>query len=157
MRMFLKSCCKRYWFRSQTSPVFAHAQTLFSSSWNTRKQVFERDDNGRSISYAIFPRKTRVAQMHRTISRQENITDTSPRRADSWFPSLPSPSKECMGWRRLTSQPKFPGWMVYQIFLAMGLRSRARGRQELWYNFPSPHVSTQTKRAHLWDYLGMQM
>ena len=65
--------------------------------------------------------------MHHTISRQEVITYTSPRRADTWFPPLlPSPAaKERTGRSTLTSQPKFVPWMVYQMFLAMGFRARA--------------------------------
>ena len=64
--------------------------------------------------------------MHRTISRQENITYSSPRQGDTWFPSITP--KECRDGRNmLTSQPKFLGWRVYQIILAMGFRSRARG------------------------------
>ena len=31
------------------------------------------------------------------------------------------------GWRAATGLPEFLGWMDYQIFLAMELRSRARG------------------------------
>ena len=89
---------------------------------------------------ARFPsRKTRVAQMHRTyrtISRQENITYISPPPDGLTPDSLPSPPppppppplKECTDGRStLTSLPKFLGWIVYQIFLAMGLRWRARG------------------------------
>ena len=65
--------------------------------------------------------------MHRTISHQENITYSSPRRADAWFPSITL--KECTDARiTVTSQPKFLGWIVYQIILPMGLRSRARFR-----------------------------
>ena len=41
------------------------------------KQVFERDDNGHAISCAI--------------SRKLNITYSSPRRADTWFPYLSPP------------------------------------------------------------------
>ena len=47
------------------------------------------DDSGHTISCAKFLRdisrqeKTRVAQMHRTISRQENTSYSSPRRADT--------------------------------------------------------------------------
>ena len=33
----------------------------------------------------------------------------------------PSP-KECTGRRTLTSKPKFLGWIVNQMFVAMGLR-----------------------------------
>ena len=72
--------------------------------------------------------------MHGTISvsHQENITYSFP---DGLTPdSLPSPPppKECTDGRRtLTSQPKFLGWVVNQIFLAMGLRLRARTRAAL--------------------------
>ena len=55
-----------------------------------------------------------------------------PHRADTRFPSLPPSPKECTDGRRtLTSQPKFLGWVVNQIFLAMGLRLRARTRAAL--------------------------
>ena len=72
--------------------------------------------------------------MHRTISvsRQENITYSLPDRLTP--DSLPSlhPPKECTDGRRtLTSQPKFLGWIVNQIFLAMGLHVRARTRGAL--------------------------
>ena len=117
-----------------------HMRRLYSAlSWDTGKQVFERNDTGHSISYAISRHEKRG--LHKWIARFP-----SPRRADTWFPSLPPPPKECTGWRTLTSQPKFRGWMVYQIFLAMGLRPRAGGRQELRYNFPSPNVNSSLRK-----------
>ena len=91
---------------------------------------------------------------HDFAPRKYNIHKSSSRRADTWFPSLsspppppppppprarspsppppppppPPPLKECTDGRStLTSLPKFLGWIVYQIFLAMGLRWRARG------------------------------
>ena len=62
-------------------------------------------------------KKTRVAQMHRTISGQENITYSSPdglTPGSLLFPPLPPPQR--MYGRTLTSQPKFLGWKVYEIF-----------------------------------------
>ena len=60
-------------------------------------------------------KKTRVAQMHRTISGQENITYSSPNGltpGSLLFPPLPP---QRMYGRTLTSQPKFLGWKVHEI------------------------------------------
>ena len=74
------------------------------NTWNKNnfpsKQVFERDDNGHSISCTIF--------------RQQNITNSSPRRADTWFPSLPP--KGVRAGRPLESQLKFLGWITGVFF-----------------------------------------
>ena len=68
------------------------------------KHVFKRDENGHAISCAI--------------SRQENITFSSPRRADT--DSLPQGvyGPACAG----VKTKIFWKWIVNQIFLAMGLR-----------------------------------
>ena len=65
--------------------------------------------------------------MSYAISRQENMTYSSLRRADTWSPSI-THKEGTHGRSTLTSQPKFLGWIVYQIILAMGLLSRARFR-----------------------------
>ena len=107
--------------------------------WNSWKQVpkVDRFLNAMTVAtlfLARFPaRKTWVAQMHRTMSRQEDITFSSP---DGLTPdSLPSPQRVYR--RTLTSQPKFLGWIVYQIFLAMGLRYNLPFREALdtWWEF----------------------
>ena len=104
------------------------------------KQVWEQDDNGHVISSAISVKKnagcTNASHVsHDFAPRKYNIHKSSSRRADTCFSSLtspapppPTPLKECTDGRStLTPLPKFLGWIVYQIFLAMGLRWRARG------------------------------
>ena len=106
-------------------------------SWNTKNQVFEGDDNDHSISYAIFRQEKRG--LHKCIARFPAKKYNRHLLPTSWhlIPFPTPPPKECTGWRTtLTSQSKFPEWMVYQIFLAMGFRSRARERQELRITFP---------------------
>ena len=84
------------------------------------------------------PRKTRVAQKHRAISRQEKMAFSTPGRV---VLALPSPSQSLCGRTDVrmygrtdvrtdghvtsTSQPEFLGLIGYHISLAMELRWRA--------------------------------
>ena len=87
----------------------------------TGNQADERNNVGHAISCAISRQEKRV--LHKCIARF--ITYSSPRWADTWFPSLPR--KECTGVRYVIT--KF-SWMaiVYQIFLPMVLRYKHNTR-----------------------------
>ena len=87
------------------------------------------------------PRKTPVAQKHRAISCQENMTFCTPRRV---FLGLPSPSRRVCadGWTyvRTDGHVKFLGSIGYQICLAMELHWRAlpAGSAQKTINFSVP-------------------
>ena len=122
MRMFLNTTVNDTSLDPRPLPSLHMRRRYSSLSWNTRKQVFERD-NGHSISYAIFPRKTRVAQMHRTISRQENITDNL-----IPFPSLASQRVYGLAYADITTKISrmdgSPNFLSYGATLA---RAKAPG------------------------------
>ena len=93
-----------------------------------KKPLFQK----RRWSCDFPPRKTRVAQKHRAISRQEKMAFFTPVGL-SWHP-LPLPETvrtdgrtdlRTDGHVTITSQPKFLGLIGYQISLAMELRWRA--------------------------------
>ena len=104
-----------------------------------KKPLFQK----RLWSCDFPPRKTRVAQKHRAISRQEKMAFSTPVGL-SWH--SPPPPRDCADGRTygrtdvrtdgrtdvrtdghvtITSQPKFLGLIGYQISLAMELRWRA--------------------------------
>ena len=75
---------------------------------------------------------SRIVQKHRTISRQENITYSSPIPAVSGgFSSLsPLPTPERVYGRTANADvtTKVLGWIDYQIFFAPGLRAQVELR-----------------------------
>ena len=96
-----------------------------------KKPLFQK----RQWSCDFPPRKTLVAQKHRTISRQEKMAfSTTP--SGCLGTPLPLPQSLCGrmdvrtygrtdGHETITSQAKFLGSIGYQICLAMELRWRA--------------------------------
>ena len=103
-----------------------------------KKPLFQK----RRWSCDFPPRKTRVAQKHRTISRQEKMAFSTPVGLTWHSPPPPPPrvlrTDGCTDVRMygctdvrtdghvtITSQPKFLGLIGYQISLAMELRWRA--------------------------------
>ena len=68
-----------------------------------------------------FPAKKRqLPEKHRAISRQEKMAFSTPRRVALGSPP-PSPRVCTSGTRTLTSEPKFLGFIGYQICLPMVL------------------------------------
>ena len=91
---------KKQFTRNWALPI--HYGRKIIMLWNSWKQA-PRVNNWQRPRHFLRdfpPRKTRVVQMHRTIFRQENMTYSSSRRADTWFPSLPPKSAQTdVRWR----------------------------------------------------------
>ena len=102
-----------------------------------KKPLFQSED-GHAISP---PRKTRVAQKHRTIFRQEKMAFSTP--VGLFGTPLPLPESvrtdgRTDGHVTITSQPKFLGLIDYQISLAMELH---------WRALPAGPANNKRKRA----------
>ena len=109
------------------------------SSWS--KHVFERDDSN-AISCATS--RQEKGGLHRCIARF--ITYSSPRRADTWFPSLPR--KECTGVRYVIT--KFSRMDGLPNFLTRGAPLARFARRSPAINFDHKYNEYVIIKWSLW-------